>query len=87
MFRNFLEYKCLDHRIKVEIIEPQYTSKDCSRCGSSDTQRPSQSSFKCGSCNFNLHADLNAARNIRMRYTSSNGLPVDLTSISGLTSG
>ena len=77
MFKDFLEYKCLDHGIKVEIISPYNTSKECSRCGSFNTSRPTQSSFICGDCNFKLHADLNAARNIRIKYISSNGLPVN----------
>ena len=37
-----------------------------------------QSKFLCGDCQYEIHADLNAARNIRMRYTSSNEPPVNL---------
>ena len=83
MFRTFLEYKCLDRGIKVVTINPQYTSKECSRCGSRTTSRPTQSKFICGDCNYQIHADLNAARNIRMRYISSNELPVNLALAGG----
>lgn len=71
MFSNFLEYKCLDRNIRVEKINPAYTSKTCSACGSLDTERPQQNSFKCDECGISLHADLNAARNIRLFYTNN----------------
>ena len=68
MFQNFLEYKCLDHGIKVVKIDPSYTSKTCSRCGSLNTERPHQEQFICSDCNLNLDADLNGSRNILQFY-------------------
>ena len=82
MFSDFLEYKCRDHGIKCVNVNPQNTSKMCSFCNSLDTSRPKQTDFICNSCGFQLHADLNAARNIRLRYISPNGLIVNPTTYS-----
>jgi IS605 OrfB family transposase len=77
MFRQILSYKCLENGIKLEFVDPAYTSKACSRCGSQETLRETQSRFECTSCGFQLDADLNASRNILFRYTGENGSPVD----------
>lgn len=71
MFQNFLEYKCLDLGIRVEKVNPAYTSKTCSKCGSINTSRSRQQDFKCLNCGFQLDADLNGSRNIESRYTHS----------------
>ena len=70
--REMLTYKCLEEGIRIETINPAYTSKRCSRCGSLNTSRPRQCSFICNDCNFNTHADLNASRNIRSKYVENN---------------
>jgi len=67
MFQNFLEYKCLDRAIDVVYVNPAYTSKMCSRCGSYNTIRK-QTSFRCVTCGLTLDADLNGSRNIQERY-------------------
>ena len=69
MIQSFLSYKCLERGIAVEFVDPAYTSKTCSRCGSRNTSRPVQNSFICNDCEHTLHADLNAARNIWACYT------------------
>jgi len=68
MFQNFLKYKCLDLGIKVEFINPAYTSKTCCKCGSRNTSRPKQTDFICLYCNFKINADLNGSRNIEYFY-------------------
>ena len=72
MFRSILGYKCLENGIKVVAVHPANTSKGCSRCGSLETERLHQSRFHCLDCGLQLDADLNAARNILMRYTAQN---------------
>jgi len=81
MFQNFLKYKCLDRGIRVEKINPAYTSKTCSRCGSRNTQRTNskQDLTTCNDCNFHLSSDLNGSRNIEMFYRRLNGLLVTST--------
>jgi IS605 OrfB family transposase len=80
MFQRFLKYKCLDLGIKVEFINPAYTSKTCSSCGSKNTSRSNTKSdrFVCNDCKIQLSADLNGSRNIERKYTSLNALPVNL---------
>ena len=79
MFQNLLEYKCLNLGIKVEKINPAYTSKTCSKCGSRNTSRLRQEDFVCLDCNFHLNADLNGSRNIEKFYRNLNGLQVTST--------
>jgi IS605 OrfB family transposase len=64
---QLVEYKANREGIKVEYVSPEYTSRDCSRCGSTDTQRPYQGNynlFKCNKCGTQLNADYNASVNI-----------------------
>jgi putative transposase len=50
---------------RVERINPAYTSQACSGCGHRDPEsRESQSRFRCRACGLQVHADVNAARNI-----------------------
>jgi putative transposase len=50
---------------RIERVNPAFTSQRCSACGSVDRRsRESQAVFRCRSCGFACHADLNAARNI-----------------------
>ncbi len=49
-------------------MDPRYTSQQCSACGHIHREnRPDQATFKCMSCGFAEHADINAARNIAAR--------------------
>lgn len=68
---SFISYKALMAGCKVELVNPKYTSQECSQCHHvSRKNRKTQSKFKCRKCNFELNADLNAARNIASRYYS-----------------
>ena len=80
MFQHLFEYKCLDLGIKVEFVNPAYTSKTCSRCGSRNTSRSNTTSdrFICNDCETQLSADLNGSRNIEKVYRHLNALPVNL---------
>jgi len=64
MFSNFLENSCSNKGILVKKINPAYTSRTCSICGSTNTNRPKQSLLVCNSCNSRQNADLNGAKNI-----------------------
>lgn len=84
MIRDFLVEKCSDAGIRVIIVSPHYTSKTCSACGSMTTKRPKRGDFVCRDCGLSLHADLNAARNIRARYIRLYGQPVIPAPVDGL---
>lgn len=63
--QQYIEYKANREGIKVEYVNPAYTSQTCSRCGCRDEKnRQTQEKFKCVKCGFELNADHNAAINI-----------------------
>ena len=46
-------------------LNPAYSSQTCSACGFvAKTNRQSQSDFSCRGCGHEIHADVNAARNL-----------------------
>ena len=59
--QTFIQYKANGSGIKVEFINPAYTSQTCSACGELGTRKGSL--FKC-SCGLRANADLNAAKNM-----------------------
>lgn len=64
-FRRQLEYKQAWRGGEVLAVPPQYTSQRCSCCGHvARDNRISQARFACVSCGYEVHADLNAAKNI-----------------------
>ncbi|MCL4323465.1 MAG: RNA-guided endonuclease TnpB family protein [Candidatus Thermoplasmatota archaeon] len=63
---QFMEYKAKDIGKSVIFVDPRYTSQTCSRCGHISKQNRNGSEFHCKNCNLQLHADLNASRNIEV---------------------
>ena len=66
MIRTFATYKVAGKGIAVG-IDPAYTSQICSRCGLPGNR--SRHSFTCPHCGHTDHSDINAAINIRNRFT------------------
>jgi IS605 OrfB family transposase len=65
---QFIAYKAAQAGVPLVYVDPAYTSQACSRCGHiSKKNRPDQATFRCTSCGFAEHADVNAARNIASR--------------------
>ncbi|GAA0082968.1 RNA-guided endonuclease TnpB family protein [Clostridium sp. CTA-6] len=62
--RERLEYKCDFYSIKYTYINPAYTSKICSKCGSFGKR--DGDIFTCPNCG-EIHADTNASKNILNR--------------------
>jgi putative transposase len=72
--RSFIEYKAEERGCTVVGVDPRHTSQTCSRCGHcARNNRRSRSVFRCRVCGFELHADLNGARNIAARYHAGRG--------------
>lgn len=68
---QFIKYKAEALGVSVVFIDPRYTSQDCSSCGIRDKKNRKGNKYKCSSCSYSAHADLNAAVNIRNKYLSS----------------
>ncbi|WP_169461038.1 RNA-guided endonuclease InsQ/TnpB family protein [Ktedonobacter racemifer] len=85
---GFIVYKGQEQGMVVERIDPRHTSQTCSRCGhQARNNRRSQSVFHCRSCGYQLHADLNAAYNIRDKFClAQGGRPVLSGSLSDVLS-
>lgn len=64
--QQFMEYKAEDMGKSVVYVDPRFTSQKCSRCGYINKNNRKGSQFHCLSCNLDLHADINAARNIEI---------------------
>lgn len=66
--RSFIEYKAKQRGVKVVLVDPRNTSRECSICGYTNKRnRKIQSDFICISCNHTENADLNAAKVIAKR--------------------
>lgn len=58
---QFIEYKAVLEGIKVEYVNPKYTSQTCPVCG--ERNKAKDRKYKCG-CGFKGHRDCVGARNI-----------------------
>ena len=67
LIRRCVENKAQECGMRVAEVNPAYTSKNCSRCGLRGIRK--RHSFTCPHCGFSDHADLNAAKNIRQKFT------------------
>jgi len=72
--KSFIVYKAEERGCTVAGVDPRHTSQTCSCCGHvARNNRRSRGRFVCRVCGFELHADLNAARNIAAKYHASGG--------------
>ncbi|MDL1885136.1 IS200/IS605 family element transposase accessory protein TnpB, partial [Anaerolineae bacterium CFX8] len=63
--RMFVSYKARLYGVKVEDVDPRYTSQRCFVCGNIDkANRKTQAEFSCTVCGHTANADVNAALNI-----------------------
>ncbi len=73
--KSFIEYKAEERGCMVVAVDPRHTSQMCSCCGHTvRNNRRSRGRFVCHVCGFELHADLNAARNIAAKYHALSGI-------------
>ena len=59
-----IKEKCAEVGIEFALVKPSYTSTTCSVCGHNVKENRNGAAFKCVSCGFERHADVNAANNI-----------------------
>jgi putative transposase len=61
-------YKLEERSGEMRLVDPKYTSQQCSCCGAIDKEsRKSQAVFLCTNCGFTMNADHNASINIHRR--------------------
>ena len=63
-----LAYKCQKNGIRVEFVDARYTSQKCSVCKTIDKTSRKGNRYVCRKCGNTMHADVNAAINIRDNY-------------------
>lgn len=65
---QFLTYKAKMSGVPLVIIDPRFTSQQCSECGHTDkANRRTRDEFSCMACGHSEHADTNASMNIRRK--------------------
>ena len=57
-------HKADEYGIVVDTVEPQYTSQQCSKCGTTLEENRDEQHFGCLDCSYQVNADYNAAKNI-----------------------
>lgn len=68
--QTMIQYKADRAGIKVNMVNPKYSSQRCSSCGFiHEDNRISQSKFICLDCGEQMNADHNASKNISMAHT------------------
>ena len=76
-----IRYKAAEKGIRVETVNPAYTSRTCHCCGETGS-RPTQATFKCPNSECwvsEYQADMNAALDIADRYPSGESHPREHT--------
>jgi len=64
---RYVKYKAEEKGIDVKQINPENTSKRCSKCGHIDRNNRHREKFECQNCGYELHADYNASKNIGIK--------------------
>ena len=67
LIRQCVENKAQEFGVLIVRVNPAFTSQNCSRCGLRGVRK--RHTFSCPHCSHLDHADINAAVNIRDRYT------------------
>lgn len=70
-FAMFLEYKAEQCGKIIEYVDARYTSQKCSCCKVVSKENRNKSRYQCKICKFSIHADWNAAINIKDNYILS----------------
>ena len=65
---TFLEYKAKRAGLPLVKVDPRYTSQRCNECGHTEkANRKTRDEFLCKACGHSACADVNGAKNIRLR--------------------
>lgn len=64
-------YKSVEEGIPVDVIQAYDTSEECRKCGEQEHTNRDGDEFYCPNCDYEVHADVNAAMNIAQRSMGS----------------
>ena len=67
---ELLDSKFKKQGVLVNKLNPTYTSQRCSKCGWTRKNNRKGKKFKCGKCQCELDADLNASSNLSFNLVS-----------------
>ncbi len=84
LIRTCVENKAQECGVLVTEVDPRYTSKNCSHCGLRGVRK--RHAFSCPHCDHAQHVDLNAAYNIRNRFTAFRGSALPSMSVEAQSS-
>jgi putative transposase len=70
---QYTTYKAESADRTVVLVDPRYTSQDCSGCGNRQKKALSERVHRCGVCNLEMDRDLNASLNILSRGLAAIG--------------
>ena len=80
LFTQLLAYKVEETGCQLLVVNPAYTSQECSDCGAIIEKSLSVRVHHCPDCRLELDRDVNAARNVLLKAFNTLGLSVqDLT--------
>ena len=69
--KNWFNQQAEKRGIRVHLTSACYSSQQCPECGYiSKDNRPSQEQFKCVNCQHTDNADINASKNLELRFTN-----------------
>lgn len=66
---------------KIVICDEHFTSKTCGSCGNLYQSLGSRKTFKCPNCHQEFDRDMNAARNILLRFITNNRVSINDTDV------
>ena len=58
----------------VKEVTEEFTSKTCSSCGNLNETLGKNTIFQCATCDIRIGRDINAAKNIMLKYMSESNL-------------
>jgi putative transposase len=70
LLRQMIGSKAEEAGIAIVAVDPKYSSQTCSQCGHVAAESRRKRRFACVACGFMVHADVNAALEIRRRAQS-----------------
>lgn len=69
--KNWFNQQAEKRGLRVHLTSACYSSQQCPECGHiSKDNRPTQEEFKCVNCQHENNADINASKNLELRFTN-----------------